>query len=89
MCADFDIFFRCKGSPWGQCCSVFNFCGNTAEHCGETCQAHFGDCDAYKKPGKPSSSPTPVTLKTVVSSPTAYPKPLTVSPNGDCGGDTG
>ncbi|TVY42279.1 hypothetical protein LOCC1_G005942 [Lachnellula occidentalis] len=35
----------CAGAPqFGACCSKYSFCGDTAEHCGDGCQAGFGKC---------------------------------------------
>lgn len=34
--------FKCKP---GDCCSQYNFCGNTADHCGASCQPAFGTCN--------------------------------------------
>lgn len=34
----------CKGSLFGDCCSFYNFCGNTTEYCGLGCQSAFGIC---------------------------------------------
>ncbi|KAK5673424.1 hypothetical protein QVD99_000871 [Batrachochytrium dendrobatidis] len=47
--------YRCAQ---GDCCSQYNFCGNTAAHCGAGCQSAFGTC---KSPTRSSSKggPTP------------------------------
>ncbi|TVY57472.1 hypothetical protein LCER1_G001603 [Lachnellula cervina] len=35
----------CAGqTTFGACCSKWNFCGDTTEHCGDGCQAGFGKC---------------------------------------------
>ncbi len=34
----------CKGSLFGDCCSFYNYCGNTTEYCGLGCQSAFGIC---------------------------------------------
>ncbi|TLD17155.1 uncharacterized protein PgNI_01281 [Pyricularia grisea] len=34
----------CADSLWGSCCSRYNWCGNSADHCNAGCQSQFGDC---------------------------------------------
>ncbi|KAI4604965.1 hypothetical protein J4E90_008402 [Alternaria incomplexa] len=34
----------CAGSPFGNCCSQYGWCGNTAGHCGTGCQSGSGTC---------------------------------------------
>ncbi|CAN0477302.1 unnamed protein product, partial [Discosporangium mesarthrocarpum] len=33
-----------KSCGAGFCCSQYDFCGNTEEHCGDGCQPTFGSC---------------------------------------------
>ncbi|GKT47910.1 chitin deacetylase ARB_04768 [Colletotrichum spaethianum] len=35
---------NCLGSTFGDCCSPYNYCGNTTDHCGTGCQSNFGSC---------------------------------------------
>jgi len=42
----------CAGTEFGQCCSQFGFCGGSAMHCGDGCQANFGECEPGGKPVK-------------------------------------
>eukprot|EP00834_Sanchytrium_tribonematis_P001308 NODE_31_length_37178_cov_0.413576.p7 type:complete len:462 gc:universal NODE_31_length_37178_cov_0.413576:25333-23948(-) len=55
----------------GLCCSQYNYCGNTAAHCGTGCQSGFGTCTSTPP------SPTP--------SPTTVPSPTPPGANGPCG----
>ncbi|KAL2354375.1 chitin binding protein [Cryomyces antarcticus] len=34
----------CSGSTFGNCCSMYGWCGSTASYCGTGCQAGFGTC---------------------------------------------
>lgn len=43
----------CRGSTFGQCCSQYNYCGTTSDHCGTGCQSAYGVCTS-----SPSSTPT-------------------------------
>ncbi|OBT39329.1 hypothetical protein VE00_10469 [Pseudogymnoascus sp. WSF 3629] len=36
----------CTGTPFGDCCSEYGYCGDTSGHCGTGCQSDFGTCDA-------------------------------------------
>ncbi|GKT81095.1 chitin recognition protein [Colletotrichum tofieldiae] len=35
---------NCLGSNFGDCCSPYNYCGNTTDHCDTGCQSNFGRC---------------------------------------------
>ncbi|OLN83704.1 Chitin deacetylase-like protein 9 [Colletotrichum chlorophyti] len=35
---------NCLGSTFGDCCSPYNYCGNTTAHCDAGCQSDFGRC---------------------------------------------
>jgi len=35
----------CAGSPFGNCCSQYGWCGSTADHCGASCNKSFGNCN--------------------------------------------
>ncbi|KAK2017732.1 glycoside hydrolase/deacetylase [Colletotrichum eremochloae] len=34
----------CLGSGFGDCCSPYNYCGSSTDHCGTGCQSSFGKC---------------------------------------------
>lgn len=34
----------CKGSTYGECCSKYNYCGGSSDHCGSGCQTGYGTC---------------------------------------------
>lgn len=34
----------CQGSNFGSCCSSNNWCGSSAEYCGDGCQSAYGTC---------------------------------------------
>ncbi|CAI6340074.1 unnamed protein product [Periconia digitata] len=34
----------CTGSPFGNCCSQYGWCGSTGDHCGTGCNSAFGTC---------------------------------------------
>ncbi|KAJ4382155.1 hypothetical protein N0V86_002484 [Didymella sp. IMI 355093] len=34
----------CLGSTFGNCCSQYNYCGSTNDHCGTGCNSAFGNC---------------------------------------------
>lgn len=63
----------CLGSTFGNCCSLYGFCGSTDIYCTpeEGCQSGFGTCN----PPTPTSSSTPPSS--------------TLSPDGSCGGPNG
>ncbi|KAH6633447.1 hypothetical protein C7974DRAFT_452745 [Boeremia exigua] len=67
----------CAGSIWGNCCSLYGFCGGTDIYCltTEGCQPGYGECIA---PSSVSSVSPP--------SPTSTEK---VSLDGTCGGENG
>ncbi|KAH6575299.1 hypothetical protein BASA50_003492 [Batrachochytrium salamandrivorans] len=52
--------FRC--GP-GSCCSPYNFCGTTKDHCGVGCQSAFGVCTGSSTTTTVSSSPTPASTE--------------------------
>jgi hypothetical protein len=47
--------YKCKGSPFGDCCSSSGYCGDTTAHCQTGCQSQFGTCSATPTTSKPSS----------------------------------
>ncbi|KAH9276351.1 hypothetical protein BASA83_001041 [Batrachochytrium salamandrivorans] len=52
--------FRC--GP-GDCCSQYNYCGATSDHCGVGCQSAFGVCSGSSTTTTVSSSPTPASTE--------------------------
>ncbi|KAF2863059.1 carbohydrate-binding module family 18 protein [Piedraia hortae CBS 480.64] len=36
--------FTCKGSRFGNCCSMHGWCGKGEQHCGQACNPIHGDC---------------------------------------------
>ena len=68
----------CAGTEFGQCCSQFGFCGGSIMHCGDGCQANFGECDPGAKPVKMPSRTFHRTSSLATSTHTAVPvKPST------------
>ncbi|KAF6801224.1 polysaccharide deacetylase [Colletotrichum sojae] len=90
----------CANEPGATCCSSAGWCGNTADHCGASCQPLYGSC-AVSTPrvstssvrssssSRPASSSTRVSSSTKASSattPSGTPPPST---NGRCGATQG
>ncbi|KAG8629836.1 hypothetical protein KVT40_001455 [Elsinoe batatas] len=46
--------YTCIGAFSGSCCSVYGFCGASADYCGVGCQNGYGICD--RNPGQESSA---------------------------------
>jgi len=48
----------CSGSPFGNCCSQYGWCGSSGDHCGTGCNSAFGTCSGGggSTPSKPVSS---------------------------------
>ncbi|KAF6833307.1 polysaccharide deacetylase [Colletotrichum plurivorum] len=93
-------FTTCANEPGATCCSSAGWCGNTADHCGASCQPLYGNC-AVSTPrlstssvrssssSRPASSSTRVSSSTKASSattPSGTPPPST---NGRCGATQG
>ncbi|RYN98197.1 hypothetical protein AA0120_g2688 [Alternaria tenuissima] len=38
--------FICPGSGFGDCCSVYGWCGSSSGHCDGGCQTAYGTCNA-------------------------------------------
>ena len=36
--------YTCKGSSFGQCCSIYGFCGKSEDYCGAACDPMAGSC---------------------------------------------
>ncbi|KAI6382716.1 hypothetical protein MCOR25_000527 [Pyricularia grisea] len=34
----------CLGSEFGNCCSMYGYCGSTVPYCGQGCNTKFGTC---------------------------------------------
>jgi len=42
----------CEGSEFGSCCSIYGFCGDSADYCApDICDADFGECHALSTDG--------------------------------------
>ncbi|KAF1837394.1 hypothetical protein BDW02DRAFT_139849 [Decorospora gaudefroyi] len=53
--------YKCKGSPFGDCCSSNGYCGKTTDHCNAGCQSSFGTCSTVTTSSK---APTPTGIST-------------------------
>ncbi|QIW99783.1 hypothetical protein AMS68_005301 [Peltaster fructicola] len=42
----------CQGTSFGQCCSIFGWCGSDGEHCSVNCDPRFGHCHGPHLPGR-------------------------------------
>ncbi|OSS54028.1 hypothetical protein B5807_00423 [Epicoccum nigrum] len=78
----------CLGSTFGNCCSQYNYCGSTTDHCGTGCQSGFGNCGGN---GAVSSKAATSTVKPATSTvkTSAAPTATTaskVSTDGTCAG---
>ncbi|KAK7752473.1 hypothetical protein SLS62_005626 [Diatrype stigma] len=62
----------CKDSMFGDCCSFYNYCGNTTEYCGFGCQSAFGVCGPMN-PIATTGVPLVSTSLTSSSAPAAQP----------------
>jgi hypothetical protein len=51
----------CAGSVYGNCCSHFYWCGNSADYCGEGCRSQFGECQTTT-PSVPEPPRMPVSV---------------------------
>jgi hypothetical protein len=64
--------YTCAGFSEGECCSQYNYCGNSASHCGVGCNPLFGKCTssgASSSVSKPASStPKPASSTPAVTS---------------------
>ncbi|KAI1333692.1 hypothetical protein F5Y15DRAFT_410175 [Xylariaceae sp. FL0016] len=85
----------CKGSRYGNCCSINGWCGASIDYCGSNCNAKYGLC-VNNDNLLPSDDPLPTgpgtTLvpDTPISTTATAPAPtgtLQVSIDGDCGGN--
>lgn len=38
--------YQCKGTSYGDCCSLAGYCGTTPSHCAGGCQPTFGTCSS-------------------------------------------
>ncbi|KAJ8116161.1 hypothetical protein OPT61_g2355 [Boeremia exigua] len=80
--------FTCSGSPWGNCCSEYGWCGSTGIYCDAGCNSAFGDCNGASSSVEPSSSSTLTPSSFVTSTRTTPAIPSStqaVSTNGECG----
>ena len=48
--------FTCEGSNFGQCCSIYGWCGRNEAYCGQACDPLAGQCkDPFEPDPKPHS----------------------------------
>ncbi|KAF6825584.1 Chitin deacetylase-like protein 9 [Colletotrichum musicola] len=73
----------CIGYSGGNCCSQYNYCGVTPQHCGAGCQPGFGNCTSS---GSSSVAAAASSGGAVASSGGAVAP--SVSPSGTAGGNT-
>jgi hypothetical protein len=85
---------NCLGWSEGECCSQYGWCGNTADHCGASCNPLFGKCGSSSPAASSAPAPAQSTVATSVRptpSPTSAAPPAktsaasNVSTNGRCG----
>ncbi|RYO89703.1 hypothetical protein DL766_001432 [Monosporascus sp. MC13-8B] len=62
----------CKDNLFGDCCSFYNYCGNTTEYCGLGCQSAFGICGPMNPVATIGVSTAPTTTTTPIP---VVPKP--------------
>ncbi|WYZ40736.1 hypothetical protein EsH8_IV_001077 [Colletotrichum jinshuiense] len=80
---------QCFGTAFGNCCSQYNYCGDTEAHCGTGCQSAYGNCTnsaSSSAAGTPASSGTPTASLTTAAAAATNTKLTT---NGECGGTGG
>lgn len=79
-----DAGVSCQGSAFGECCSRYGNCGNSAEFCGAGCQSAYGLCSRpslFNQANKPELDRNPVTrIAGACSSPRAQPLPRCCHP---------
>ncbi|TDZ18720.1 putative peptidoglycan-N-acetylglucosamine deacetylase [Colletotrichum orbiculare MAFF 240422] len=64
-------FTTCANEPGATCCSSAGWCGNTADHCGASCQPLYGNCAVSS--ARASSSAASVRPVSAASSSSARP----------------
>ncbi|GJC94983.1 chitin recognition protein [Colletotrichum higginsianum] len=86
----------CLGTSFGNCCSQYDYCGNSAAHCGTGCKSAFGTCNAGSSssagPSVSSSAGTPVSSAASTRVSSTNPAAATntrLSTSGECGGTAG
>ncbi|KAL0931504.1 polysaccharide deacetylase [Colletotrichum truncatum] len=93
-------FTTCISEPGATCCSAAGWCGNTADHCGASCQPLYGNCAistprVSTSPVPPASSSSSSSTSKSTSSPTkvssapASTASPPISTNGRCGSTQG
>ncbi|KAF2014303.1 carbohydrate-binding module family 18 protein [Aaosphaeria arxii CBS 175.79] len=72
----------CAGSPFGNCCSEWYFCGNSAAYCGTGCRSGFGTCGGVQPPVSSSAPPssTPAPPSSTPAPPSSTPRPPSSTP---------
>ncbi|KAJ8117835.1 hypothetical protein OPT61_g1055 [Boeremia exigua] len=74
----------CLGSTFGNCCSQYNYCGSTTDHCGTGCQSGFGNCGGNG--AVTSKAPTSTVKPTTSAAATPTGTTSKVSTDGTCAG---
>ena len=67
--------FTCTGSMFGQCCSIYGWCGGGDSYCGDPCNALAGECN---DPWEPHPKPRPELRRRSLDLHGAKNKPLPV-----------
>ncbi|KAF9878054.1 hypothetical protein CkaCkLH20_04630 [Colletotrichum karsti] len=86
---------QCFSEPGATCCSGAGWCGNTADHCGASCNPLYGNCAASNPGVSTSSAPVSSASSTPASGPSSTSSvtgPLGTPPattNGRCGATQG
>jgi hypothetical protein len=76
----------CTGSVFGNCCSQWGFCGDTADFCGSGCNSGYGTCSGGSTQPTTTRAPTPTPTPSKTATPTPTGSP---SKNGLCGSQGG
>jgi len=85
--------YTCLDSPYGNCCSVNGYCGDSPEYCDEGCQPLYGKCAGGTSPSSGASNAatmtmTSVTTVTVTKTVTGSADPMTITKIGKGSGAT-
>jgi len=75
----------CLGSPTGDCCSQYGYCGTSAAYCSTGCQSAHGTCWSNVKSVQSSKANTQPSKPVTSSSQSSSTANLPVSKNSRCG----
>ncbi|KAF2203411.1 glycoside hydrolase/deacetylase [Delitschia confertaspora ATCC 74209] len=67
MCGSNNGGATCRGSTFGDCCSVAGWCGSSSVYCGDGCQSGYGTCGSNSISSAQPSSTAPPASTNVVS----------------------